>query len=84
MFSVFSLCACIYERHGMERSNKQYDLVESQVRWVSEPRTAMDRMCTDAQLKRSLCNGASWTHSNCSRSNVVISLTPSVMNKLTV
>ncbi len=40
------------------------DLVERKMRFVSERRTATDRMCTDAQCKRSLCKGGPWTHSN--------------------
>ncbi len=52
MFAVFSLSACFYWRHGKEPSSKQCDFV------VSEPRTATDRMCTDAQCKRPSCGGA--------------------------
>ncbi len=37
---------------------------------VSECRIAADRMYTDAQCKRSVCNGGLWTHSNHSRSNI--------------
>ncbi len=52
---------------------------QKQILWfrcVSEHWTTTGRMCTDPQCKQSLCNGGSWTHSNCSRSNIVISLTP--------
>ncbi len=46
-------------------------------RWAaSEPRTATDRMCTDARCKRSLCDRGSRTHSNHSRSNIIIPHSP--------
>ncbi len=40
-----------------------------------ERRTATDRMCTDTRCQPSLCNGGSWTQSNRSGSNIVISHT---------
>ncbi len=58
MSAVFSLCACIYGRHGTERSSK----------WCN----SADRMYTDGRCKLSLCKGRSWTHFNLSRSIMVI------------
>ncbi len=40
--------------------------------------TAADRTCTDVQCKRSLPNGVSRTHLNCSRSNIVILDSPTL------
>ncbi len=37
---------------------------------VSQLRTTTERACTDAWCKRSLCDGASWTYSNRSCSNI--------------
>ncbi len=76
MSAVFSLSACIYARHGTERSSKQFDLVERKMSCVSETRTAADQKSTDTRCERSLCNSRSWTHSNCSQSNIVISHCP--------
>ncbi len=72
IFSVFVFSACIYGRHRTEASSKQCNFI------VSEPRTAADRMCTDTQCKRSLCNGGSWIHSNRSQSNIIILHTPTL------
>ncbi len=70
MFAVFSLSTCIHGRHETERSSKECDLVEKKM--GCDPRTATDRMCTDAWCKQSLRNGGSWTRSNRSQSNIVI------------
>ncbi len=58
------VCLCV-SMGSMELSRVANSVIwEKKKSCVSEPRTATDRMCTDARCKWSLFNGESWTHSN--------------------
>ncbi len=64
-----SLLCLVYlrvSRRGMELNRVANSVIwlRKELNGMSEPRTATDRMYTDAQCKQSLCNDRPWTHSN--------------------
>ncbi len=64
---------CVFLGKELEENRAANSVILLREKCVSEPRTASDRMCTDAGSKQSLCNSGSWTYSNRSRSNTIIS-----------